>query len=105
MSYNSITEIDSCSPLELLKFQKRLKVIAEKENILFVGGKGTKKTELQQHYEKLEDFGKCLIVYKDCFDINDFLRAFEKCEKLQYPLPTGITNYGLVEYSRWLRKK
>lgn len=29
--------------------------------------------------------------------VNDFLRAFEKCEKLQYPLPTGITNYGIAE--------
>lgn len=28
--------------------------------------------------------------------VNDFLRAFEKCEKLQYPLPTGITNYGIA---------
>ena len=24
--------------------------------------------------------------------VNDFLRAFKKCEDLQYPLPTGITN-------------
>lgn len=29
--------------------------------------------------------------------VNDFLRAFEKCESLQYPLPTGITNYGIAE--------
>lgn len=29
--------------------------------------------------------------------VNDFLRAFEKCEKLKYPLPTGITNYGIAE--------
>lgn len=27
---------------------------------------------------------------------NDFLRAFKKCEDLQYPLPTGITNYGIA---------
>ena len=27
--------------------------------------------------------------------VNDFLRAFKKCEDLQYPLPTGITNYGI----------
>lgn len=23
--------------------------------------------------------------------VNDFLRAFDKCEKLSYPLPPGIT--------------
>ena len=29
--------------------------------------------------------------------INDFIRAFEKCEKLSYPLPEGITNYAIYE--------
>lgn len=29
--------------------------------------------------------------------INSFLRAFEACEKLNYPLPEGITNYGIAE--------
>lgn len=29
--------------------------------------------------------------------VNDFLRAFEKCESLNYPLPDGITNYGIAE--------
>ena len=28
--------------------------------------------------------------------VNDFLRAFERCEKLQFPLPEGITNYGIA---------
>ena len=28
--------------------------------------------------------------------VNGFLRAFKKCEDLQYPLPTGITNYGIA---------
>lgn len=28
--------------------------------------------------------------------VNDFLRAFKKCENLQYPLPAGITNYGIA---------
>ena len=27
---------------------------------------------------------------------NEFLKAFEECEKLQYPLPPGITNYGIA---------
>ena len=29
--------------------------------------------------------------------INDFIRAFEKCDKLSYPLPEGITNYAIYE--------
>ena len=29
--------------------------------------------------------------------VNDFLNAFEKCDLLQYPLPEGITNYGISE--------
>lgn len=29
--------------------------------------------------------------------INDFMRAFEKCDKLSYPLPEGITNYAIAE--------
>ena len=28
--------------------------------------------------------------------VNDFLRAFKTCESLQYPLPPGITNYGIA---------
>ena len=27
--------------------------------------------------------------------VNDFLRAFKECEKIGYPLPEGITNYGI----------
>lgn len=29
--------------------------------------------------------------------VNDFLRAFKSCEGLRYPLPTGITNYGIAK--------
>lgn len=29
--------------------------------------------------------------------VNDFLRAFEKCETLKFPLSEGITNYGISE--------
>lgn len=28
--------------------------------------------------------------------VNDFLRAFKRCEDLNYPLPAGITNYGIA---------
>ncbi len=29
--------------------------------------------------------------------VNDFLKAFEECEFLNFPLPEGITNYGIAE--------
>ena len=29
--------------------------------------------------------------------VNDFLRAFKACPTLEYPLPEGITNYGIAE--------
>ena len=29
--------------------------------------------------------------------VNEFLSAFDKCTSLQYPLPEGITNYGIAE--------
>ena len=29
--------------------------------------------------------------------VNDFLRAFKECDQLSYPLPQGITNYGIAE--------
>ena len=69
LSNNSVIEIDNCSPLELLKLQTRLKEIAEKENILFVCGKGKKKPEIQQLYEELETCGSRLMEYKECFEI------------------------------------
>ena len=47
----------------------RLKEIAEQESILFVRGKGRKKPEIQLLYEELEDCGKRLMGYKDCFEI------------------------------------
>ena len=28
--------------------------------------------------------------------VNDFLRAFKVCPTLDYPLPEGITNYGIA---------
>ena len=29
--------------------------------------------------------------------VNEFLRAFKECRTLGYPLPQGITNYGIAE--------
>ena len=69
LSNNSVIEIDNCSPLELLKLQTKLKEISEKENILFVSGKGKKKPEIQQLYEELDNCGNRLLDYKECFEI------------------------------------
>ena len=38
--------------------------------------------------------------------VNDFLNAFKACVTLSYPLPNGITNYGIYEQvygSEWSR--
>ena len=43
LSNNTIIEIDNCSPLEILKFQKNLLQIAEQEHVMFVYGKGKRK--------------------------------------------------------------
>lgn len=66
---DTIIEIDSCSPLELLKLQKNLCRIAEDEKITFVIGKGKHKTELQQIYEELESCSRRLMKYKECYEI------------------------------------
>lgn len=29
--------------------------------------------------------------------VNDFLNAFKKCTELKFPLPVGITNYGIAQ--------
>ena len=69
ISNNTVIEIDNCSPLEMLKLQKNLTRIAEGEGILFVDGKGKHKPEIQKLYEELEECGKRLMGYKDCFEI------------------------------------
>ncbi len=30
-------------------------------------------------------------------EVNEFLKSFEECEAISYPLPNGITNYGIAE--------
>ena len=69
LSNNTIIEIDNCSPLEILKLQKNLMRIAEGEGILFVHSKGKTKPGLQKLYEELEECGKRLMGYKECFEI------------------------------------
>ena len=69
LSNNSIIEIDNCSPLELLNLQKNLSLIADREGIPFVYGKGKKRSELQQLYEDLEVCGRRLMEYRECFEI------------------------------------
>ena len=69
ISNNTTIEIDSCSPLEILKLQKNLKRIAEGEGIGFLYGKGKRKPEIQKIYEELELWGTRLMEYKECFEI------------------------------------
>ena len=66
---NTRIEIDSCSPLELLKLQENLVKIARGEGINFVTGKGQRKTGLQKLYEGLGECGNRLMKYKECFEI------------------------------------
>ena len=66
---NTIIEIDHCSPLEIRKLQKNLLRIAEGEGIGFAFGKGMRKPEIQKLYEELEECGKRLLEYKECFKI------------------------------------
>lgn len=51
ISNNTVIEIDNCSPLELLKFQKNLIKIADGEDISFVYEKRQKKSEIQKLYD------------------------------------------------------
>ena len=46
------------------------------------------------------EIAKILLVSKT--GVNSFLRAFEECKTLSYPLPEGITNYGLPK--RYMEK-
>ncbi len=69
LSNNTVIEIDSCSPLEILKLQKNLVLIAEGEGIPFVHSKGKRKSEIQRQYEELEECGKRLMGYKECFEV------------------------------------
>ena len=69
LSNNTVIEIDSCSPLELLKLQTNLTKVARGEGITFSGGKGQGKSELQRLHEEIEDCGERLLKYKDHFEI------------------------------------
>ena len=69
ISNNTVIEIDNCSPLELLRLQNNLIKIAEGEGISFVYEKKQKKSEIQQLHEELEECGKRLMKYKECFEI------------------------------------
>lgn len=69
LSNNRRIEINNCSPLELLKLQENLVKIARNENIVFVTGKGQRKSELQKLYEDIEECGQRLMQYKECFEM------------------------------------
>ena len=66
---NTRIQIGNCSPLELLKLQKNLKLIADGEQVCFVYGKGQRKPEIQKIYEELESCGNRLMKYKEHFEI------------------------------------
>ena len=66
---NTVIEIDNCSPLEILNLQTNLSKIADGGGIGFVTGKGKRKPEIQQLYEELEECGRRLMGYKECFEI------------------------------------
>lgn len=53
LSNNTLIEIDSCSPLEILKLQTNLTRIANGEGITFVTEKGKRKPQIQQLYDEL----------------------------------------------------
>ena len=59
-----VIEIDNCSPLEILKLQKNLLLIAQGEGIEFIFEKGKRKPEIQKLYEELDVCGKRLMEYK-----------------------------------------
>lgn len=69
ISNNTVIEIDHCSPLEMVKLQKNLLRIAGGEGIEFVYDKGKHKPEIQKLYEELEECGRCLMEYKECFEV------------------------------------
>ena len=64
MSNNTVIEIDSCSPLEMLRLQAGLSKIAEGEGIAFVAGRVKPKTPRSKLYEGGEGCGKRLMHYK-----------------------------------------
>ena len=69
ISNNTCIEIDSCSPMEILKLLANLTKIANGEGIVFVSEKGNRKPEVQKLYEELEACGERLMKYKECFEI------------------------------------
>ena len=69
ISNNTVIEIDNCSPLELLKLQTNLVRIAEGEVIPFVYERRQEKSEIQKLYDDIEECGKRLMKYKECFEI------------------------------------
>ena len=69
ISNNTLIKIDHCSPLEILKLQENLVGIAKGEGIVFASGKGKHKPGIQKLYEELEECGRRLMEYKECFEI------------------------------------
>ncbi|MEA3423387.1 MAG: transposase [Bacillota bacterium] len=68
ISNNTLLEIDSISPIDMLKTASILSDIAKEEGIIFVNKKGNKKSELQKLYESFLEKGERLLKYKNYFE-------------------------------------
>ena len=87
-------------------------MIADNEGIEFVYGKGKRKPALQQLHEELEQCGKRLMEYKECFDGKRQKQLFQNLEatfmrmkedhmlngqlKPAYNVQIAIENYFIV---------
>ncbi len=67
LSNNKVIEIDNMCPAKLFKLQRQIAKIAENEGIIFVKGKGKRKTQLQKLYETTERYGVRLLDYQTHF--------------------------------------
>lgn len=65
LSNNGILEIDYASPIDMLETASLLREVAGFEKIVFVTGKGKRKTALQKLYERFLKHGEKLLEYKE----------------------------------------
>lgn len=115
ISNNTLLEIDSISPIDMLKTASILLDIAKEEGIIFVTKKGNKKSELQKLYESFLEKGERLLKYKNYFETMGVDRnSFSKTDieatfmrmkedhmrngqlKAAYNLQLAVENYFIV---------
>ncbi len=112
---NHILKIDNINPLKIMNLYINLKKISEQEGIIFVSGKGQRKSEHQKLCESLLDKGERLLKYKEAFEImgpdrnsyskTDITATFMRMKedhmlngqlKPAYNMQFGIENYFIV---------